>query len=125
MGGLCQAIDLWISIHLNPSSFYCIAQHGCLYVLGKTIQQNPINHIVEADIKSFFDKVNHDWLIKFLQLRIGDSRILRLIGRMLKGGMMEDGLIKATEAGTPQGSIPVAIAVQYLLALCPGPMVQW
>ena len=80
-------------------------QHGCLYVLGKTIQQEKVNYIVEADIKSFFDKVNHDWLIKFLEQRIGDTRILRLIGRMLKGGMMEDGLMKATEAGTPQGSI--------------------
>ena len=80
-------------------------QHGCLYVLGKTIQQEYVNYIVEADIKSFFDKVNHDWLNRFLQHRIGDTRILRLIGRMLKGGMMEDGLVKATEAGTPQGSI--------------------
>ena len=80
-------------------------QHGCLNELGETIQQKYVNHIVEADIKSFFDKVNHDWLIRFLQQRIGDARILRLIGRMLKGGMLEDGLIKATEAGTPQGSI--------------------
>ena len=44
-------------------------------------------------------------MVKFLQHRIGDPRIIRLIGRMLKGGILEDGLIKATEAGTPQGSI--------------------
>lgn len=80
-------------------------QHTCLDGLGKTIQQKRINHIVEADITSFFDTVNHGWLMKFLQQRIGDPRIIRLIWRMLKGGILEDGLVKATEAGTPQGSI--------------------
>jgi group II intron reverse transcriptase/maturase len=80
-------------------------QHTCLDALGKTIQQRRVNHVVEADIKSFFDKVNHEWMIKFLQQRIGDPRIIRLIGRMLKGGILEDGLTKATETGTPQGSI--------------------
>ena len=52
-----------------------------------------------------FDKVNHVWMLKFLRQRIGDPRIIRLIARMLKGGILEDGLVKATEEGTPQGSI--------------------
>jgi group II intron reverse transcriptase/maturase len=60
---------------------------------------------VEADIKSFFDKVNWEWMIKFLRHRIGDERVIRLIIRMLKSGIMEDGLIHASEEGTPQGSI--------------------
>lgn len=81
------------------------SQHTCLEVLGKTIQQNCVHHVVEADIERFFDQVNHDWLIRFLEQRIGDARILRIIGRMLKGGLLEDGLIKATETGTSQGSI--------------------
>jgi len=81
------------------------SQHDCLDALGRTIQQERISHVVEADIKSFFDEVNHDWTIKFLEHRIGDSRIIRLIKRMLKGGIMEDGLVKATQSGTPQGSI--------------------
>lgn len=80
-------------------------QHECLDALGCTIQQRKINHVVEADIKSFFDKVNHDWLVKFLEHRIGDKRVIRLIQRMLKSGIMEDGLTHASEAGTPQGSI--------------------
>ncbi len=80
-------------------------QHTCLDDLGRTVQQERVSHIVEADIKSFFDKVNHDWMVKFLQHRIGDPRIIRLIGRMLKGGILEEGLLRATEAGTPQGSI--------------------
>lgn len=81
------------------------SQHQCLDELGRTIQQKKVSHIVEADIKSFFDKVNHDWMIKFLVHRIGDERVIRLISRMLKSGILEDGLTRATEEGTPQGSI--------------------
>jgi RNA-directed DNA polymerase len=81
------------------------SQHKCLDALGRTIQQKKVSHIVEADIKSFFDKVNHDWMIKFLGHRIGDERVIRLIIRMLKSGIMEDGLVQAVEEGTPQGSI--------------------
>lgn len=80
-------------------------QHQCLEALGRTIQQKKVNHVVEADIKSFFDQVNHEWMIKFLRHRIGDERVIRLIMRMLKSGIMEDGLVHATEEGTPQGSM--------------------
>jgi len=81
------------------------SQHKCLDALGRAVQQGKVNHIVEADIKSFFDKVNHEWMVKFLRHRIGDERVIRLIIRMLKSGIMEDGLTSATEEGTPQGSI--------------------
>ena len=81
------------------------SQHKCLDALGRTIQQGKVSYIVEADIKSFFDKVNHEWMVKFLGHRIGDKRVIRLIVRMLKSGIMEDGLVRATEEGTPQGSI--------------------
>lgn len=79
--------------------------HQCLDALGRTIQQKKVNHVVEADIKAFFDKVNHEWMVKFLRHRIGDERVIRLIIRMLKSGIMEDGLVHASEEGTPQGSI--------------------
>ena len=81
------------------------SQHQCLDALGRTIQRGKVNHVVEADICGFFNEVNHDWMTKFLELRIGDPRIIRLIQRMLKGGILEDGLVKASEKGTPQGSI--------------------
>jgi RNA-directed DNA polymerase len=81
------------------------SQHQCLDALGRTIQQKPVNHLVEADIRGFFDAVNHEWLWKFLGQRIGDQRVLRLISRMLKAGIMEDGLVQAAEVGTPQGAI--------------------
>jgi RNA-directed DNA polymerase len=81
------------------------SQHRCLDALGRTIQQERVSYLVEADIRSFFDKVNHEWMIKFLRHRIGDERVIRLIIRMLKSGIMEEGLTHATEEGTPQGSI--------------------
>jgi len=80
-------------------------QHKCLEALGRTIQKGKVNHVVEADIKSFFDQVNQDWMVKFLRHRIGDERVIRLVIRMLKSGILEDGLMSATEKGTPQGSI--------------------
>ena len=79
--------------------------HQCLDELGKTIQQKKINQVVEADIKRFYDEVNQEWMIKFLRHRISDERVIRLIVRMLRSGIMEDGLVRASEKGTPQGSI--------------------
>lgn len=81
------------------------SQHICLDDLGRTIQQERVSYIVEADIRGFFDNVNHIWMLKFLEHRIGDPRIIRLINRILRSGIMEDGLVKASEKGTPQGSI--------------------
>jgi len=81
------------------------SQHQCLDDLGRTIQQKKVSYVVEADIKRFFDRVNHEWMIKFLQHRVGDERVIRLIIRMLKSGILEEGLVHASEEGTPQGSI--------------------
>ncbi len=77
--------------------------HQALAELGRTIQRKKVSYIVEADIRGFFDHVNHEWEIKFLGVRVGDQRVLRLVWRMLKGGVMEDGLTRASEEGTPQG----------------------
>ena len=79
--------------------------HQCVDALGRTLQQKRVAHVVEADISSYFETVNHAWTIKFLRHRIGDERVIRLVIRMLKSGIMEDGLVHATEQGTPQGSI--------------------
>lgn len=79
--------------------------HQCIDAVGKTIQQKRTNHVVEADIRSFFDRLNWEWLGKFLRHRIGDERLLKLITRMLNAGIMEDGLIKASDEGAAQGSI--------------------
>ena len=65
----------------------------------------PIHYIVEADIKGFFDNVEQDQLMAFVNHRIADKRILRYIKRFLKAGISEDGLHKASEKGTPQGGV--------------------
>jgi RNA-directed DNA polymerase len=98
---ICEAVFEDSSYGYRPGC----SQHKCLDALGRTIQQKKVSYIVEADVQSFFDKVNWEWMIKFLRHRIGDERVIRLIIRMLKSGIMEDGLVRATEEGTPQGSI--------------------
>jgi group II intron reverse transcriptase/maturase len=72
-------------------------------VVDKTIMTKPINHVVEADIKGFFDNVSHEWMMKFLEVRIKDPSFLLLIRRFLKAGYVEARRIVATEQGTPQG----------------------
>ena len=79
--------------------------HDALRVLSWEVEDGPINHIVEADIKGFFDHVKQDWLMKFLGHRIKDTRILRMIKRFLRAGISEDGAIRASEEGTPQGGV--------------------
>lgn len=90
-------------------------QHQALAKLGQTIQRGKINHVADADIRGFFDHLNQEWLLKFLEHRIGDKRILRMIKRILKSGVMEDGLVRATEQGTPQGgSLSALLSNIYL-----------
>jgi group II intron reverse transcriptase/maturase len=79
--------------------------HQALDRLGKVLQQKWINWVVEVDIRSFFDRVNQIVLMKCLKQRVGDRRILRLIWRILKSGVMEDGLTQPSEDGTPQGGV--------------------
>jgi len=83
----------------------CRSCHQALRALGDTVESNPVNHIVEADIKGFFDNVNQDWLMKFLGHRIGDKRIQRMVKRILKAGVSEDGTITVSDEGTPQGGV--------------------
>jgi group II intron reverse transcriptase/maturase len=80
-------------------------QHDALDALATAITRMQVNWIVDADIASFFDQVSHEWLIRFLEHRIGDPRVIRLIRKWLKAGVMEDGVMKPTEEGTPQGAV--------------------
>ena len=79
--------------------------HDALRALNQTVENQPIHHIVEADIRGFFDNVGQDQLMKFLEHRIADKRILRYIKRFLKAGIQEDGAFRASEQGTPQGGV--------------------
>ena len=100
------------------------SQHKCLEALGRTIQQKKVSHVVEADVRSFFDRVNHEWMVKFLRHRIGDERVIRLIIRMLKSGIMEDGLVRATRRRHAPGIHCIAAALEHLPSLRAGPVVQ-
>jgi len=79
--------------------------HQALNDIDTIIMTQPVNHIVEADIKGFFDNVNHDMLIEFIKIRVNDTSLLLLIERFLKAGYMDNNLLVMDEDGTPQGSI--------------------
>jgi group II intron reverse transcriptase/maturase len=81
------------------------SQHLALDALAVGIDRTPVNWILDADIAGFFDTVSHDWLIRFVEHRIGDRRVLRLIRKWLKAGVMEDGVVTPSEVGTPQGAV--------------------
>jgi group II intron reverse transcriptase/maturase len=80
-------------------------QHDALDALSVGIGDTPVNWILDADIRSFFDTVSHEWLIRFLKHRIGDERILRLVSKWLRAGVLEDGELRVSAEGTPQGAV--------------------
>jgi len=79
--------------------------HDALDALSVAISSKRVNWILDADIEGFFDTIDHEWLIKFLEHRIGDRRILRLIRKWLRAGVNEEGQWKKTTVGAPQGSV--------------------
>ncbi len=95
--------------------------HDALKRLNQIIENNKVSYVVDADIKGFFDHVDHKWLIKCVEQHIKDSRIIRLIKRFLKAGIIEGTEYYETTEGTPQGSIlsPILanIYMYYVLAL--------
>ena len=81
------------------------SQHDALDALIVGITTTKVNWILEVDIRSFFDEVNRDWLGRFLQHRMADPRILRLIQKWLKAGVLENGVVTDSEKGTGQGTV--------------------
>jgi group II intron reverse transcriptase/maturase len=81
------------------------SQHDALDALVVGISSTKVNWILDADIRSFFDSVSQDWLVRFVEHRIGDARILRLVRKWLKAGVLEDGVVTVSETGTGQGSV--------------------
>ena len=79
--------------------------HDALDALCVGIHSKKVSFILDADIRSFFDEINQKWLIRFLEHRIGDRRIIRLIQKWLKAGVMEDGVVTVSDRGTGQGSV--------------------
>ena len=81
------------------------SQHQALDALYVAITRKKVNWVLDCDIRGFFDNLSHDWLLKFVQHRVADRRILRLIQKWLKAGVVEEGEWKRTEMGTPQGAV--------------------
>jgi group II intron reverse transcriptase/maturase len=81
------------------------SQHDALDALYVGITRRKVNFVVDLDIKSFFDKVGHDHMERFIRQRIGDERVVRLLLKWLKAGVMEDGQWFETKEGTPQGAV--------------------
>ena len=81
------------------------SQHNALDALSMGIKGRKVNWILDADISAFFDSIDHGWMLKFLEHRIADRRILRLVSKWLKAGVMEEGKRIPAERGTPQGAV--------------------
>ena len=108
-----QQAVVWVLSHIYEKDFLGFSygfrpgrsQHNALDAIWVRITQRKVNWVLDADIKSFFDTINHAWLMKLLGRRIADPRMLRLIRKWLRAGVSEDGEWSKTEVGMPQGSV--------------------
>ena len=95
--------------HRNPHFSYGFrpgrSQHDALDALIVGISSRKVNFILDADIRSFFTEVSQEWVVRFLEHRIGYKRIIRLVQKWLRAGIVEDGVVTIEEKGTGQGSV--------------------
>jgi RNA-directed DNA polymerase len=89
--------------------------HQALATLTEVIAGRRVEWVLEADLKNYFGSLSHDWVLRFVELRVGDPRLISLIRRWLKAGVLENGEVQPNEEGTPQGgSISVLLSNLYL-----------
>ncbi|MEK7994581.1 MAG: group II intron reverse transcriptase/maturase [Planctomycetota bacterium] len=91
------------------------SQHNALDALYMGIKTRKVNWILDADIRKFFDTIQHEWMLKFIEHRVADKRITRLIAKWLKAGVTEDGRWSSTVEGTPQGAVASPILANIYL----------
>ena len=92
-----------------------LGAHNALSTLNEVIAGQKVGWVLEADLKNFFGSLDHGWLLRFVEHRVGDPRVISLIRRWLKAGILEEGEICANEQGTPQGgSVSVLLSNLYL-----------
>ena len=96
--------------------------HQALDALTVGIQRKRVNWVLDADIRGFFDNMSHEWTMKFIEHRVADRRLLRLIQKWLKAGVSEDGHWSETKVGTPQGAVVSPLLANVYLALCIRPV---
>lgn len=91
------------------------SQHQALDALATAILRKKVNWVLDADIRGFFDAIDHGWMVKFLEHRVADARIVRLVQKWLAAGVLEEGELSKTTEGTPQGAtISPLLANVYL-----------
>jgi len=92
--------------------------HDALDALSVAIDRRKVNWILDADIQNFFGAVSQDWLVRFLEHRVGDKRIVRLVRKWLKAGILEDGIVTVDDRGTGQGSVISPLLANTYLHYC-------
>jgi group II intron reverse transcriptase/maturase len=101
------------------------SQHNALDALSVALTSKRVNWVLDADIAGFFDAIDHAWLIKFLEHRIGDKRVLRLIRKWLRAGVSEEGEWSPTKQGTPQGAVISPLLANVFLHYVLDLWVEW
>ncbi len=102
-----------------------MSPHKALDALTVALTSKKVNWVLDADVEGFFDKIDHSWLIKFLEHRIVDNRILRLIRKWLRAGVSEEGEWSETKEGTPQGSVISPLLANVYLHYVFDLWIQW
>lgn len=100
-------------------------QHNALDALYVGLMRKKVNWVLDADIRGFFDAINHEWLVKFIEHRIADKRVVRLIQKWLNAGVLEDGTRRWSETGTPQGGSASPLLANIYLHYVFDLWVQW
>jgi RNA-directed DNA polymerase len=101
LNAICEEDFLGFSYGFRPGR----GAHDAMDALAVGIATRKVNWILDADIEKFFDTVSQDWLVRFVEHRVGDKRIVRLIQKWLKAGVLEDGIVTTSDRGTGQGSV--------------------
>lgn len=130
---LVQQAVLWVIQSIYEQDFLGFSygfrpgrsQHRALDALCVALTDKKVNWVLDADLDSFFDSIDHLWLIKFLEHRIGDNRILRLIRKWLHAGVMEENVWTPGEVGSPQGSVISPILSNVFLHYALDLWIQW
>jgi len=110
---IIQQAVVWITNQVYEEDFLGFSygfrpgrsQHNALDALSVGITQRKVNWVLDADIQSFFDRVDHEWMMEFIKHRISDPKMLRLIQKWLRAGVSEQGQWSKTTVGTPQGAV--------------------
>jgi hypothetical protein len=92
--------------------------HQALDALSVGLHRKRVNWVLDADIRGFFDNMNHEWTVKFIEHRVGDSRIVRPIQKWLKAGVSEEGHWSETTVGTPQGAVVSPLIANVYCTMC-------